>query len=250
MGPRKLPRWPPVHPRIRGERVVCKCHSSCHLGSSPHTRGTLDRYSCFRDFNRFIPAYAGNARPRAICRRRQAVHPRIRGERPKLPTIMKQATGSSPHTRGTRPDGCCTGGLGRFIPAYAGNARERSSDARPETVHPRIRGERDCAGPAIPMRIGSSPHTRGTPRLRHRPDVPQRFIPAYAGNAQARAGLDRLLPVHPRIRGEREFLQHHQATGEGSSPHTRGTPRPASGNHHDRRFIPAYAGNALTTSMI
>ncbi len=62
----------------------------------------------------------------------------------------------------------------------------------------------------------------------------RRFIPAYAGNAQAALGCPiQLSPVHPRVRGERFLV--------GGAP----IPRRA-------RFIPAYAGNqrALPTNPV
>ena len=75
--------------------------------------------------------------------------------------------------------------------------------------------------------IGSSPHTRGAlgfGRVRRRR---QRIIPAYAGStgpAQKGAldGRD-----HPRIRGEHTAVSIAKGEAGGSSPHTRGAPRPS-----------------------
>ena len=57
------PPLPPVHPRIRGERLGYLRQSIDDAGSSPHTRGTPLQASQRLADGRFIPAYAGNAQP-------------------------------------------------------------------------------------------------------------------------------------------------------------------------------------------
>ena len=70
-----------VHPRMRGERRgVFDCLDNL-IGSSPHARGTLLSYPVLASPKRFIPACAGNAHRAESCRFRDAVHPRMRGER-------------------------------------------------------------------------------------------------------------------------------------------------------------------------
>ena len=214
------------------------------VGSSPHTRGT--RYCTNNECEtfRFIPAYAGNEQTVRVARLTWPVHPRIRGERSQRAPRTLATSGSSPHTRGTRPSGGPPPGRKRFIPAYAGNAPEGRPHCPASSVHPRIRGER-----RIPMRnaghlFGSSPHTRGTQQR----DCPcralDRFIPAYAGNARRTPSLRRRATVHPRIRGERGNRARSLCSDCGSSPHTRGTRGQPLRGQEAGRFIPAYAGNA------
>ena len=74
-----------------------------------------------------------------------------------------------------------------------------------------------------------------------------RFIPAYAGNAHARERIAVSYTVHPRIRGERKLKSKDKEGTDGSSPHTRGTRRPKTPTVYRQRFIPAYAGNALSS---
>ena len=99
-----VPRHPctAVHPRIRGERTMGNPAPALSIGSSPHTRGTLDRATVPRAAGRFIPAYAGNALITAAYPRETSVHPRIRGERSSFLHARMSGFGSSPHTRGTR----------------------------------------------------------------------------------------------------------------------------------------------------
>mgnify|MGYP003624513173 CR=1 FL=1 len=52
-----------VYPRLRGERRRCRCPSMCRCGLSPATRGTLMAGQNGAFGTRFIPGYAGNAKP-------------------------------------------------------------------------------------------------------------------------------------------------------------------------------------------
>ena len=136
-------RWTvPVHPRIRGERIWTTAIFDTPTGSSPHTRGTLERHRRLLGLFRFIPAYAGNAHESGTRRCADSVHPRIRGERSGFGSRTPAGNGSSPHTRGTLVVRLWLCGYRRFIPAYAGNARRIVSVPRRLPVHPRIRGER------------------------------------------------------------------------------------------------------------
>ena len=92
--------------------------------------------------------------------------------------------------------------------------------------------------------VGSSPHTRGTRYCTNNECETFRFIPAYAGNATTRLPVSRPRSVHPRIRGERQFVMTPVSTSIGSSPHTRGTRIRGANLDPHRRFIPACAGNA------
>ena len=156
--------------------------------------------------------------------------------------------GSSPHTRGTRHRGRQACRKGRFIPAYAGNARLVLACNGGASVHPRIRGERVCRCRIGQRHTGSSPHTRGTPRRGARRRADRRFIPAYAGNALFQKPKLNMRPVHPRIRGERGAQPNTPVRRVGSSPHTRGTHGLPITGRWRWRFIPAYAGNAPYTS--
>ena len=152
--------------------------------------------------------------------------------------------GSSPQTRGMRDDLHLQAVLLRFIPACAGNACASAGGCRRTPVHPRICGEHLAQRDGMDTAYGSSPHTRGTQRRRHKLPRAGRFIPAYAGNAQCSVFRSIEGAVHPRIRGERSSNNNNFFNGDGSSPHTRGTRGAAGEEPGQPRFIPAYAGNA------
>ena len=132
----------PVHPRMRGERTDEAAKTYAGDGSSPHARGTPTFYRLYTVKSRFIPACAGNARTVAVSALPSTVHPRMRGERPVQFRHKLNTLGSSPHARGTRKTESIIPGIGRFIPACAGNARLLVSVLRWFPVHPRMRGER------------------------------------------------------------------------------------------------------------
>ena len=112
----------PVHPRMRGERVLRLRIMYRYVGSSPHARGTLLGVTGPSCRPRFIPACAGNARPCLGYSLRLSVHPRMRGERQSTCWTLPKWSGSSPHARGTRGEGLSGSDAGWFIPACAGNA--------------------------------------------------------------------------------------------------------------------------------
>ena len=110
-------------------------------------------------------------------------------------------------------------------------------------VHPRPRGEHMAAFPALMLRIGSSPPTRGTRDGTGGDEMKRRFIPAHAGNTSWWTGTRGFPSVHPRPRGEHSGALPSRDTASGSSPPTRGTQRPVHLRAGKRRFIPAHAGN-------
>ena len=151
--------------------------------------------------------------------------------------------GSSPHTRGARDVDWKFHFSIRIIPAYAGSTAASRPLAGRVADHPRIRGEhsRPLSPPwATP---GSSPHTRGAHQDPRRQPRPGRIIPAYAGSTAAHLRPDRLLPDHPRIRGEHKARGVWPVGADGSSPHTRGAQRLTYAPTGSYRIIPAYAGS-------
>jgi hypothetical protein len=193
-----------VHPRSRGEHGPRSSRSSCQCGSSPLARGTLVGANGSPETFRFIPARAGNTAHASGHRKPMAVHPRSRGEHARRNPRRPRTGGSSPLARGTPVDVHVAAGLGRFIPARAGNTRPDRRDARPVPVHPRSRGEHIAPRSSPAATNGSSPLARGTPLKARRTGKTPRFIPARAGNTTIRARAIRTRTVHPRSRGEHE----------------------------------------------
>ena len=196
---------------------------------------------------RFIPARAGNAYPAHSARSTSSVHPRAGGERRSRGRPGDRVIGSSPRGRGTPQVVVRAGGPPRFIPARAGNAATRSASTSRSTVHPRAGGERRRNGTRRTIRYGSSPRGRGTRIVRFQRPKRIRFIPARAGNAFDPGTTAAHWSVHPRAGGERNPPPNEQNPIGGSSPRGRGTPVRPRHPRRARRFIPARAGNALST---
>jgi len=161
-------------------------------------RGGLHRCLCVR----FIPACAGNSARLTVTVGYLPVHPRVCGEQVAVRSSNAPLVGSSPRVRGTGVLHFGDKPFRRFIPACAGNRHRPSLPARASAVHPRVCGEQSDAGPLASDADGSSPRVRGTGcdgrgKLRL-----GRFIPACAGNRQARPYLNRQDTVHPRVCGE------------------------------------------------
>ena len=170
------------HPRIRGEHPTCEAVTPWGLGSPPHTRGTPDLDGVFQVFEGITPAYAGNTPTAKSGARRIRDHPRIRGEHCAHRRACWMAPGSPPHTRGTlsgvmlQCSGC------GITPAYAGNTRITGCHTFCARDHPRIRGEHSCPVEGHRRRLGSPPHTRGTPPSYASTGAASGITPAYAGN--------------------------------------------------------------------
>ena len=71
----------------------------------------------------------------------ETAHPRSRGENRELSVGDFMGAGSSPLTRGKRPDADGGGGAQRLIPAHAGKTILMHAPAPYGAAHPRSRGE-------------------------------------------------------------------------------------------------------------
>ena len=174
---------PGIIPAYAGSTLSSTMTSNYSAGSSPHTRGARQPWSCrpawFRDHPRIRGEHAGARRLPPMPRR---IIPAYAGSTHASMHGGEGNSGSSPHTRGA--------------PARA----PREACARRD--HPRIRGEHNMVAGYKDERGGSSPHTRGAPRYRS----PR--TPAWGD--------------HPRIRGEHACSFAVSVDSTGSSPHTRG----------------------------
>ena len=216
------------HPRTRGVYSP-NCGSwGRPCGSSPHTRGLLEKEKQHYLNVRIIPAHAGfTASPRSPSGRR-ADHPRTRGVYPSSARALQRERGSSPHTRGLHPLPAHRRPAAGIIPAHAGFTWRGTRRPRPRRDHPRTRGVYAACRSFGCSWWGSSPHTRG---LRQRAQGPERhggIIPAHAGFTATRPRRAGVRPDHPRTRGVYDGSGVEAEVGHGSSPHTRGlrvTPR-------------------------
>ncbi len=151
--------------------------------------------------------------------------------------------GSSPRTRGTRgPGGIRSGDVG-LIPADAGNTQLVCCVPGRLRAHPRGRGEHSTINVSAGQDTGSSPRTRGTPRINGERGLRTGLIPADAGNTPLLANYAGVIGAHPRGRGEHGLGDEPPGCPPGSSPRTRGTRIVSPRSQLPTGLIPADAGN-------
>ena len=155
------------------------------------------------------------------------VHPRSRGEHDTTLPPSTLRDGSSPLARGTQLRRAWHRLPERFIPARAGNTHSCPAPRPDSPVHPRSRGEHVVQG------------------LGHGGLI--RFIPARAGNTTPPSPPPPSATVHPRSRGEHFRMVLLLNAPSGSSPLARGTRPVGPRGGRGARFIPARAGNTLSS---
>ena len=188
-----------IIPRMRGDHVVVVLPTPPLKGSSPHAWGPPGAPARERPRAGIIPTRVGTTS--RSCRRtpRGGGHPHTRGDH-------KSATaGSSPPTRGPHQSAViCVAAVG-IIPAYAGTTAPGRRIGAGCRDHPRLRGDHvwNIYSPGVYQ--GSSPPTRGPPRMPTIQTVKRRIIPAYAGTTRRRCKAWWTCRDHPRLRGDHKM---------------------------------------------
>ncbi len=150
------------HPRGCGEQGSSATLSGRSAGSSPRVRGTGLTPGRDPSRKRVIPAGTGNRGHPHARDRELRCHPRGCGEQGLVVGVGVVPHGSSPRVRGTEPCKQAAEGVGRVIPAGAGNSATPVSRYSTMAGHPRGCGEQ-TAGTLLGIRhVGSSPRVRGT----------------------------------------------------------------------------------------
>ncbi len=196
---------------------------------------------------RFIPAGAGNTVPKSSHTGASTVYPRWRGEHAESMHNFDRENGLSPLARGTQKDIRSPALPNRFIPAGAGNTSRCRSCSGSGPVYPRWRGEHHRYPIVIRPAPGLSPLARGTPAGFCSYIPPFRFIPAGAGNMLFATQHGNKPPVYPRWRGEHLRQRAALRLIRGLSPLARGTRIVSNLVNEYSRFIPAGAGNTVTS---
>ncbi len=191
-----------AHPRRRGEHGRCRRTFYAGTGSSPQARGTRFAGWSRRRSRGLIPAGAGNTTERCQAHASPTAHPRRRGEHCGKHSRQRQAWGSSPQARGTRPTIRPYQPLIGLIPAGAGNTGLERYWPKHGGAHPRRRGEHSESLQGVRVMVGSSPQARVTLVLGLERGCGGGLIPAGAGNTGRMRGPGRGGGAHPRRRGE------------------------------------------------
>ena len=233
-----------VYPRRCGEQAQQGADDQRFGGLSPQVRGTVDDPHAHRAGGRFIPAGAGNRGCRPCLCLLLPVYPRRCGEQVLERDRHLVAVGLSPQVRGTVFQGPGLFGLGRFIPAGAGNRWSKYRVTISTSVYPRRCGEQTPPTKSPPSAGGLSPQVRGTGLMADPAPRNARFIPAGAGNSFLHPPNWPPGSVYPRRCGEQRVQVNHDYSPSGLSPQVRGTGHEDGTDEGRGRFIPAGAGNS------
>ena len=171
-----------AHPRSRGEHDMELADSLEEWGSSPLTRGALNRRTPPHHHVGLIPAHAGSTIGAVVVEASRAAHPRSRGEHGSGSVWRYCEPGSSPLTRGARSPSAFTPCRRRLIPAHAGSTGPCVHCWAGRSAHPRSRGEHSLRKASSMKKLGSSPLTRGAPPRKRPTRRRIRLIPAHAGS--------------------------------------------------------------------
>ena len=154
----------------------------------------------------------------------------------------RRVAGSSPLTRGKLLESRAFDVLSGLIPTHAGKTC-RCPVSRPcWWAHPHSRGENDEARVFGEYNVGSSPLTRGKPRLKTRTRGPRRLIPTHAGKTDHPDLPESAAAAHPHSRGENFWRGTARPHVRGSSPLTRGKRLICHECGKAYRLIPTHAG--------
>ena len=194
------------------------------------------------------PLTRGKRRGGARRVRLAVAHPRSRGENEGGDGFGDPLAGSSPLTRGKPHEDVEAIPERRLIPAHAGKRAESVAPHGTKQAHPRSRGENFVGWPALACLWGSSPLTRGKHEHARELGVLVGLIPAHAGKTTRPVTPASPSWAHPRSRGENSGGRMSPRTGKGSSPLTRGKPRPQGRQARRQGLIPAHAGKTRASS--
>ena len=152
-------------PAHAGKTPTARASLSRSGGSSPLTRGKPDGGRGSPHRGGLIPAHAGKT---LWCRFGGALaraHPRSRGENRSAWYFRRRTRGSSPLTRGKPEVRIRRVERRGLIPAHAGKTSRWIASSATFAAHPRSRGENVGRVRRTGQLRGSSPLTRGKPRV-------------------------------------------------------------------------------------
>ena len=210
------------HPRVCGEKSCSRSLAPCAGGSPPRVRGKGELLAIMKELLRITPACAGKRLSSVGWQRWQQDHPRVCGEK-RLPLRTSScAAGSPPRVRGKVHVVQIIHAAAGITPACAGKS-SRSDDALSmSSDHPRVCGEKVLGVARKKRRMGSPPRVRGKAMVRSRLRRRAGITPACAGKRRPATWTASLPADHPRVCGEKAFVEPENEQKQGSPPRVRG----------------------------
>ena len=189
-----------LSPRVRGTTFWASVWVY-PLGLSPRVRGNRAPAGYPHCTDGSIPACAGEPRARWLSALYRRVYPRVCGGTRWPICTESLPTGLSPRVRGNLLGMTSQFGLGRSIPACAGEPASAAGNPLFNAVYPRV-----CGGTAIlptvsTYLLGLSPRVRGNRVRSSTACQAQRSIPACAGEPRPTSIKSPFTRVYPRVCG-------------------------------------------------
>ena len=207
-----------------------------------------------------LPSLRQRAGPQRICSRQKASaaalpvtpsrKPRTCGEKECRFVLWKDNAGSPPRMRGKgNLKIALVLGVG-ITPAHAGKSDSRRGWAARPRDHPRMCGEKSPLGPCGPVSPGSPPRMRGKGNLKIALVLGVGITPAHAGKRRCPRFRPGKIRDHPRVCGEKTWLQLYAIARQGSPPHVRGKGDLLHVVKVAVRITPAYAGKRKAVCVL
>ena len=174
-----------VYPRACGGTSSCPQRRMLLTGLSPRLRGNRGARARPGDWQRSIPAPAGEPRLDSHKVRSIEVYPRACGGTAEAHVIRGQVMGLSPRLRGNLAAEVDAQVSDRSIPAPAGEPQRHRRRAIPRAVYPRACGGTKSGMPHYHATCGLSPRLRGNRGGGVNDALIGRSIPAPAGEPLA-----------------------------------------------------------------
>ena len=194
---------------------------------------------------RIIPARAGQTISPKSALTCASDHPRACGANDIHAVIKAAEDGSSPRVRGKLRHTTEHHRRQRIIPARAGQTTGDIDLGDNRSDHPRACGANFLARTAYARSFGSSPRVRGKRENAAVEVGLVRIIPARAGQTSRLLVARIRFSDHPRACGANANGLGVMLPRCGSSPRVRGKPQAYGETRHERRIIPARAGQTV-----
>ena len=153
--------------------------------------------------------------------------------------------GSPPRVRGKAKTTIQEKPMLRITPACAGKSVIFGEKNIIPEDHPRVCGEKHCAGDGAAVYRGSPPRVRGKACNFFKDFLVKRITPACAGKSPQKSGRPLSRKDHPRVCGEKQAPFHYQKTPSGSPPRVRGKDLLDAAQQAHPGITPACAGKRL-----
>ena len=170
------------------------------------------------------------------------VYPRVCGGTKSIGWIRLTRQGLSPRVRGNQLILALLPHVTRSIPACAGEPTRNAKRPQVGAVYPRVCGGTTSRSRSSHSSKGLSPRVRGNPGQPGDHAIPERSIPACAGEPRSRRLKAAPRGVYPRVCGGTVRLTARLRGQSGLSPRVRGNRGAAGANRRRHGSIPACAG--------